>query len=316
MQVLTALLTDPGYRREGDERFRKNIDNFFNTLDATPRKALASALGGSCRTMIRASACSRRRRSSRSTMSAYEESIGDRLSHGAIELALAGDFDETQAIAAVAATLGALPPREPEFLPREGARTRSFTAQRGPRVVTHAGEADQALLQWTWPTTDDSDQAETLRLGLLARALRNVLTDTLREELGQAYSPSASAGNSRYFHGYGTFSLSASVDLAEVAATRAAVAKVLSDLRAAPLSADLIERARRPLLEEIDDALKDLGGWIGLAARAQSEPDRLARWHAAPDLIRAITPEDLHQTALRWLTTDGAVEVLVEPAAK
>ncbi len=316
LQVLTALLTDPGYRREGEERFRKGIDNYFATLDATPGRALGTALGGILSDNDPRFSLQPKAAFMALDYAGLKSAIGDRLSHGAIELAVAGDFDQAEAIAAVAATLGALPPREPEFLPREEARTRSFTAQRGPRTLTHTGEADQALVQWTWPTTDDSDHAETLRLGLLARALRIVLTDTLREELGQAYSPSASAGNSRYYRGYGTFSLSASVDVAEVAATRAAVAKVLGDLRTAPLSADLIERARRPLLEEYDNALKDLGGWISLAARAQSEPERLARWHAAPDLIRAITPEDLHQTALRWLTTDGAVEVLVEPAAK
>jgi hypothetical protein len=90
------------------------------------------------------------------------------------------------------------PAREAEFVPREEARIRSFTATRGPRVITHKGEADQALLQWTWPTTDDSDLAETLRLGLLARVARIALTEKLREELGQAYSPSAGASNSRH----------------------------------------------------------------------------------------------------------------------
>lgn len=45
MQVLAATLTDPGYRPEGVERFRKNIENFFNTLTATPSRALGSASG-------------------------------------------------------------------------------------------------------------------------------------------------------------------------------------------------------------------------------------------------------------------------------
>lgn len=313
MQVLTALLTDPGYRPEGEERFRKGIDNYFATLTATPSRAISTAIGG-----ILSDNDPRFTLQDKAAFLALDyaklkAAISDRLLHGAIELALVGDFDEAEAIAAVAATFGALPAREPEFQPREDARTRSFTAERGPRTLTHTGEADQALLQWTWPTTDDSDHAETLRLGLLARVMRIALTDKLREELGQAYSPSAGAGNSRYFRDYGTFSLSASVDIAQVAATRAAVAELLDELRAAPVDADMIERARRPLLEEYDNALKDLNGWIGLAARAQSEPDRLDRWHAAPDLIRAITPEDLHRAMLKWLNPDGAVEVLVAP---
>jgi zinc protease len=314
LQVLTALLTDPGYRREGEERFRKGIENYFATLDATPGRALGTAIGGILSDNDPRFTLQPKEAFLALDYATLRATIGDRLSQGAIELALAGDLDPDVAIAAVAATLGALPPREPEFLPREEARTRSFTRQRGQRMLTHKGEADQALLQWTWPTTDDSDQAETLRLALLARAVRIALTDILREELGQAYSPSASAGNSRHYRGYGTFSIGASVHVAEIEATRAAVSAVIAQLRSGPLSADLIERARRPVLEDYDNALKDLGGWIGLAASAQSDPDRLERWHAAPGILRAITPEELHQTALKWLDPTAAVELAVTPA--
>ena len=315
MQVIAALLTDPGYRREGEERFRKGIENYFATLDSTPGRALGTALGGILSDNDPRFTLQPKEAFLALDYAGLRAAIGDRLASGAIELALAGDFDEAEAIAAVAATLGALPAREAEFLPREDARTRSFTATRGRHVLTHKGEADQALLQWIFPTTDDSDLAETLRLGLLARVARIALTEKLREELGQAYSPSAGASNSRIYRGYGTFSLSVSVDVTQVDATRAAVDEVIAALRDTGPSADVIERARRPLLEEYDNALKDLGGWISLAARAQSDPERLDRWFAAPDLIRAITPADLQATAARWLAAGGAVEVAVVPEA-
>ena len=135
--------------------------------------------------------------------------IGDRLASGAIEIALVGDLDEAEAIAAVASTFGALPAREAEFNPRDEARVVTFTAERGQRVLTHKGEPDQALLHWVWPTTDDSDLAESMRLNLLARIVRLELTDRLREKLGQAYSPSAGSDTSHYYPGYGTFAIAA-----------------------------------------------------------------------------------------------------------
>lgn len=315
MQVLAALLTDPGYRREGEERFRKGIENYFATRDSTPGRALGTALGGILSDNDPRFTLQPEEAFLALDYAGLKAAIDDRLASGAIELALVGDFDEAEAMAAVAATLGALPPREAEFNPREEARTRSFTATRGQRILTHKGEADQALLQWTWPTTDDSDLAETLRLGLLARVARIALTEKLREELGQAYSPSAGASSSRIYRNYGTFSLAVSVDVTQVEATRAAVDEVLAALRDSGPSADMIERARRPLLEEYDNALKDLGGWISLAARAQSDPERLDRWFAAPDLIRTITPADLQATAGKWLAAGGAVEVAVVPEA-
>jgi zinc protease len=315
LQLITALITDPGQRREGEEQYRRSIDNFFATRDASPGRALGSALGG-----ILSDDDPRFTLQSKDAFAALSyarlmRDIGERLAQGAIEIAIAGDFAEADAVAAVAATLGALPPREPEFLPRPEARQRSFTPTRGERIVIHRGEADQALVQMIWPTTDDSDHAATLRLGLLARVAQITLTERLREQMGQTYSPSAGASNSRIYPGYGTFTLSSTAAADQIAAVQAAMRAMIADLAARPVDADVITRASRPLLEAYDNALKDLGGWLGLAARAQSEPDRIQRWQAAPALIRAITPQDLQSAAQAFLASTDPVEVLVVPEA-
>lgn len=313
LQLATAGLTDPGYRQEGIEQFRRGIANFFETLNSTPGRAYSTAAGA-----ILSDNDPRFSLQPRETFEALDfdqlrAAISDRLEQGAIEVALVGDFDEDAAISAVAGTLGALPPREADFLPREEARQRTFTKNRTQHVLRHQGEDDQALVRMIWPTTDDSDHGETMRVNLLARVVQLELTDRLREELGQAYSPRASSGMSRIYRGYGTFMLSASVDVAEVEATRAAMDKLIADLRAAPVDADVLERARKPLLEAYDNALKSPGGWMNLADRAQSQPDRLERWFVAPDMLRAITAEELQAEALQYLVPGEAVEIVVLP---
>lgn len=314
LQLVTALITDPGQRREGEEQYRRGIDNFFATRDATPARALSSAIGGIL--------SDNDPRFTLQDKAAYQSldfaqllrDIGDRLENGAIEVAIVGDFNEDDAIAAVASTLGALPVREGDYLPRPEARQRRFTAQRGQRVVIHRGEADQALVQMVWPTTDDSDQAEMLRLTLLTRAAQIALTERLREELGQTYSPSAGSSASRVYPGYGTLTVSSSAAADQVGTVKQAMADLMADLAARPMDPDLLERASRPLLEAYDNALKDLGGWLNLAQRAQSDPARLERWQAAPAIVRAVTPDDLLLTAQTYLALDEAVEVLVLPA--
>jgi zinc protease len=315
MQVLAAALTDPGYRPEGIEQFRRGIDNYFETLKATPLGAYGNSAGA-----ILSDGDPRFSLQPREAFFALDyarlaAAIGDRLENGAIELSLVGDFDEDRAIAAVAATLGALPPRESDFLPRSEARSRDFTSARMLHVLHHEGEADQALVRMVWPTDDDSDFAEELRLSLLARMVRIALTEKLREELGQAYSPQASSSMSSIYPGYGTFTLTASVDVAEVEATRAAIAAVIDSLREQPIDPDLVERARQPLLEAYDNALKSLGGWMQLADRAQSQQERLERWFAGPEILRAMTPEELAESARRYLAPGSAVEFLVLPEA-
>ncbi|MFO6445609.1 M16 family metallopeptidase [Erythrobacter sp. NE805] len=315
LQVLAATLTDPGYRPEGVERYRKGIENYFETLDATPGRALGAVSGAILSDRDPRFSLQPREAYMALDFSGLKAVIGDRLAKGAIELALVGDLDEAAAIAAVASTLGALPPREPAFNPRPESRTRSFTATRGEHRITHKGEPDQALLQWVWPTRDDRDFAEAQRLDLLARIVRLELTERLREKLGQAYSPSAGSTLSHYYPGYGTFTISAAVAADKVGEARAAIDGLVADLRKAPLDPDVIARARKPWVEEYNNILKDIGGWLALAARAQSEPERIDRFLAAPGVMTAITPEDLHQTALRYLVPEGAVTFVVVPEA-
>ena len=163
------------------------------------------------------------------------------------------------------------------------------------------------------PTTDDADFIEAMTVSLLARAAQIELTDRLREQLGQAYSPDASSSMSSTYPGYGTFTITASVDAGQVEATRAAIAELVDHLRDAPLDEDVITRARQPMLESYDNALKSLGGWLNLADRAQSEAERLERWFAGPDTLKAITAQDLQEAAQRYLARTDAVEFLVLP---
>lgn len=313
MQVITAGLTDPGYRSEAIERFRRGIDNFFETLNSTPGRAYSSQAGAILSNGDPRFSLQPRGAFYALNFERLQADIGDRWATGAIELALVGDFDEAEAIAAVAETLGTLAPREADFLPRTQARNRGFTEDRSQRILRHEGEADQALVRMIWPTTDDSDFGKAMRISLLARVVQIELTERLREELGQAYSPRTSSSMSRVYPGYGTFTVSASVDVAEIEPTREAIAALMNDIRSAPLDPDVIDRARQPLLEAYDNALKSLGGWMALADRAQSQGDRLERWFAGPDMLRAITAEEIQTEAQQYLVQSDAVEFLVLP---
>ncbi len=313
MQLIAAGLTDPGYRREGLEQFRSGIDNFFDALNSTPSSAYAAASGAILSDNDPLFSLQPREAFKARDYEQLRDVIAERFENGAIEIALVGDLDEDAAIAAVAQTLGALPDRAPPSLPRAEARNRTFPATRGEKIIRHSGEADQAWVRMMWPTRDDSDLTETLQLQLLARAMRIELTDRLREDLGQAYSTQASSSPSRVYPDYGTFMLFAPVGSSEVETVRAVFREMIADFREGPIDPDLIDRARQPILEAYDNALKSLGGWMNLAAQAQSRPDRLERWFAGPDTLREIKPDDLQTMARRYLDPEDAVEFLVLP---
>lgn len=67
------------------------------------------------------------------------------------------------------------------------------------------------------------------------------------------------------------------------------------------------------MLERIDNALKTNGGWMALAERAQTEPERLARARSARARLERLTAVDLQALARRYLSPEKAVQVLVLP---
>ena len=180
--------------------------------------------------------------------------------------------------------------------------------------MTHKGPADQAIVRLTWPTRDGDDPVEALKLELLEKVMRIELVESIREKLGKAYGPTADSETSRTWPGYGTFSAAASVKLADVPATREAILETVAELRARPVSADILQRARQPMLESLENALKTNRGWLSLVDRAQTEPDRIERLLNAGTRLKALTAADVQAMAERYLAPEAAVEIDVVPA--
>ncbi len=313
LQVLAAYVTDPGYRSEGVERYRQDVNRYFAQATATPGSALGHRIGGIVSDDDPRFTLQAPEKYRALTYKALVDGIADRLRNGAIEIALVGDFDEAAAIAAVGATFGALPPREAAFRAYAEQPPRMFTANRERRVLRHTGPADQALVRYMWPTRDDADPVASLQLELLERVTRVALTDSLREALGKAYSPGASSRLSHYWPGYGTFEITASVALGDVPVTEAAIRETVSRLRSAPIDADLLLRARQPMIEALHNALKSNGGWLALVDRAQGEAERIDRYLEAEKRLLAITAKDVEAAAQRWLDMAQALEITGMP---
>jgi zinc protease len=313
LELMAAFLSDPGFRPEGELRYRLNINNFFAQRLATPGTALSTSIGGILSDDDPRFTLQKVDDYRALTFAKLKRDIADRLAKGAIEIGITGDIDEDKAIQLVARTLGALPAREKEFGAYLDQRKRAFTTDTRLRVIRHTGPKDQAILRITWRTRDDSDPQEKQVLNLLERIVRIELTDTLREKLGKAYSPGSSSEPSTVWHGYGTFAVSASIDVRDLPAVRAAIAATIAELRDKPVDPDTIQRAREPLLESFDNQLKTNFGWMTLVNRAQTKADRIERQVKVSERLSAVTAADIQAAARRYLTADRAVEVTVLP---
>ncbi|HMO75126.1 MAG TPA: insulinase family protein [Sphingopyxis sp.] len=308
-QLMAAFLTHPGWRADGLALLRRFLPQQYAQNDATPAAVLARDAGG-----ILANGDPRTITPPLETMLALDweglkPAIADSFAHGAIEIGVVGDIDEDAAIEAIAATFGALPERRPAFDPRPEARVREYAADRSERTLIHKGPAEQAEIRVYWPARDDGDLAEAMRLQLLSRVMQLMLTEELRERLGESYSPGAGVSLSSEFPGYGHLFAASNVDHRHIATTRAAIFRIAQELRDAPVDADLIDRARQPMLEAMVKARRENSYWLPYVAAATSKEDRLDRSRNSIAEVEAATPEDLQTLARRYLTDDRALVI-------
>ena len=308
-KLMAAYLTHPGFRPDGLALIRRVLPQQYAANDATPAAVIGRDAGG-----ILANDDPRAQTPPLAKLLTLDweqlkPAIADSFAKGAIEIGVVGDIDEQAAIDAIAATFGALPERRAAFDPRADARIREYAKDRSERTLIHKGPAEQAELRVYWPARDDSDLAEAMRLNLLVRVMQLKLTEELRERLGESYSPGAAASLSDEFPGYGHLFAASNVDYKDLATTRAAIFAIASELRDAPVDPDLLDRARRPLVEAMTKSRRENVYWLNYVAEATSQADRLDRSRNGIAEVEAATSAELQALAKRYLVDHKALVI-------
>ena len=122
-------------------------------------------------------------------------------------------------------------------------------------------------------------------------------------------SPGAAASLSDEFPGYGHLFAASNVDYQDLVTTRAAIFAIARELRDQPVDADLLDRARRPLVEAMVKARRENSYWLNYVAEAATHADRLDRSRNGIGEVEAATPAELQALAKRYLVDDKALVI-------
>lgn len=316
MQLLAAMITDPGYRDDAVRLFRRPLPEFFSRLDAVPASALAIGqariMNGDDGRFVLPSL----EQLQTADFAALKTALGTSFADAPIEIGLVGDFNESDAIAIVARTFGALPRRSRAMPVDPAARQSRFTDAFGVHSLTHRGEANQMAWRRVWPTTDDSDLRLEQTMELLADIVQIRLIDELREKLGATYGAGASSDMSDIYSGRGMFSVGTNGDPKDLEAIEKAVDAVIAEMVAAPVNNDLFERGRKPTLESYADWRRRNPTWIDIVDQAQTAPERLERFRRNEETFRSITADEVWKAAKRFLEDKPSYTFRVLPAKK
>jgi zinc protease len=315
MQLLAANVAEPGWRPSGWERVRALGGTIQDQLASTPagvfnRDVPALLRRGDPRWSVPG-------REAMAAMGVKEAraALEGPLARDPIEVVVVGDITVDEAIRQTAATFGALPARTAA---RATPGTLRFAEPpKEPVVLRHKGRADQALAMIAWPTQGFHADPKTARtLQLLAEVYQLRLTNKIREEQGTTYSPQAGSEASDAFDRFGFLS-------GRVEASPGALPRFLTDaqqiadeLARTPVTADELERARRPLLERIERDRAGNGWWLSRLDGLGSDPRTLATLNSQLPQLRAVTPADIQAAARRFMVARIAYRVTILPESK
>jgi len=313
MQVLAAYASEPGWRPEALQRMKTYTTTLLDQYGATDSGVLGRDLPGLMHAGDRRWTFPSRQDISSADLDALKAQMAQ-ITTGPIEVVVVGDVTVDKAIAAVAATFGALPPRAAQ--PAPAVTTVNFPAPNTqPIVLTHRGRADQAMGYAAWRTTDFfADPQGARNVSILGEVMQLRLLDTFRKEQSVTYSPQVGYSSSFTWPGWGYVSASVEVPPAKLPDFFANVSKIAADLRDHPITADELERAKKPRIEEAEKSRETNGYWISALSGAQTDPRRLDAIRSELPNMERITASDVQKTAQRYLRDDAQWKLEVTPA--
>jgi zinc protease len=315
LELMKAYLTDPGWRDEGLRELKKGIPVYFDALEhqhggPISRWFVPEFYSGDGRFRFP-------ERSEFETLSTtgMKEWFAPRIDQAPIDLVVVGDADVEAVVAAAARTFGELPERR-AAKPFE--EQRKAVQMKSGMKKSYEVETDvpKTLVFILFPTTDGRDTSLRRRMHYLSAVLSDRLRVQVREKLGASYSPGAGANLSEVYAGDGWIGIQAMADPEKAEELVEACLSAADEMATKGLSADEVDRQRKPAQAEVRDRVRTNGYWVEALTRlhgATNVFDELRSFEKFPDTVQVA---DLDPLAKEYLKRERASVAIVAPKKK
>jgi zinc protease len=314
LQVLAAYFTDAAYRPDGLKRIQAAGEGQLRQQDTTASGVLSRELPGLVHGNDPRWASPDIDDIRKITMEDVKAAIAPSLAQAPIEVTIVGHVKVEDAIEATAKTFGALAPRAGAYKIPEGARNVSFPAKGGRADFKHEGRPDQAAVVAAWPGPDLFSNTRLDRaVAILNEVIQLRLIDEVREKQGSTYTPFGSYWASKSVKGFGYMFAGVEPKPEESDKFFETLAEITQELRNGELSADLLERARKPVLYQHYAAESTNAYWIQSLSDIQSDPRKLERVRSALKDYGTITEAEVIAAAKLFLDDKRRIDMRVVP---
>ncbi len=313
LQVLAAYMTDPAWRPEAFAQVQSAVVNALNQTKATPDGMFGLHLWS----ILHDNDARWQPPSSSDVRATHPEDVKallqNALANGPVEVVVVGDITVGDAVKGLQATFGELPKRRMLTAPAVGDENLPAPQSR-PIVLKYQGGGHQAVAMIGWPTTGMFPDTRALASQLvLKRVLAQRLFDTLRTQEGVTYTPQAQTDNSTATASYGFLDVYANVPDTAIPNFYAAVATTVAELKSKEIGADELDRARSPLVNDLEHARQNNAYWLSHLDDAQIDSRRIDLMRSDLTDLQQVTAADVLHAAQTYLSDDKAWKVIVIP---
>lgn len=315
MEMAVASMNHGGYREEGMAQFKSILPLIYNQFAVTPQGPIffefapAVLEGDSRASLFGITAFPEKEVLEAIDMAAIKAAISGAMKDAPLEITVVGDVEVNDVIALAAQTFGAMAPRRELTMEQ-----RHASIKPGVEVRSEIATADQkATLMMVFPADDGFDSKRRRNLSFLGQVLNDRLRLVVREELGAAYSPGAGAESSQVFHGLGGLMIQANGEPSGVDDLIAACRGVAEDLASNGVTQEEVDRLSEPILNQLRDAQRTNGFWLGSLNEAQGNPQTLQDMRSLMEDYSNLQVDEISALAASYLIPDRASMLVVLP---
>ena len=313
MQVLAAYVTDPAWQPAAFDQARIADAGIQDQTETSPSGILSREFYGLLHDRDTRWRAPNMSDITNARLDEAKAILMPAMQNGPLDIVIVGDTTIDQAIAAVAPTFGALPRRPDWGAPIEGDERFPAPTPK-PVVLPHTGAPNQAIAAIAWPTQGffkDTKLQRTLRV--LGEIFSQRLLDELRTREGITYTPNAASTSSLNTPGYGFLYALAQVPPDKIETFYTQVARVVEELRNTKVSAEELERARGPRVQDIQKQQQTNEYWLSLLSGSAQDPRLLDVIRTTIPDLQSVTIDDVQKAARDYLVNERAYTLVIAP---
>ncbi len=311
-QLIRAQLLDPGFRKDAYSLIMEKMKQTYTQMGSTIEGAEVLYAKRFLAEEDSRFGLPDYKTYSNNSIQDVKDWAGEAIKGDNLELSIVGDFSIESTIDNCALYLGSLPSGRKNYTKNGNDRKNPgfpFGKNLNLSVKT---KVPKSLVKVAYKTDDFWDISRTRRLSALSAVFSERLRETIREELGAAYSPYAYNNSSLAYSGYGVFQAVISIEPGQEKLVEEKVKGIAKALSVEKLEKEELKRSIDPILTQIKDLRETNSYWLNsVLSGSGRHPEKLEWAKTIESDYNSITIDDIFNYAKKYLNNDKSATITI-----